>query len=185
MNLEPKVIVAVLLMTGAVVWGQQPPAGGPGPVPQRPSGSPGGDLMAENFFPPELVMQHQKAIELKNDQQSAIKVETQKRMARFTDLQWEQQAEMETLASLVKQEPVDEQQALGALDKLMNTENEIKRSHLELLIKVKNILTPEQQGKLRELRKTAYPYPSGALTGLGPSVPPQAPPQPSSDSSRR
>ncbi len=175
MNLIPHV-AATLILASAYVWAQQPPAGGPPMQPQRPDG-PHGDMMAENFFPPELIMQHQKALGLKEDQQTAIRSEMQKMLSRFTDLQWQQSAENETMASLLKQDHPDEKQVLQQLDKLLKIEDEIKRLHVGLRVKIKNVLTPDQQEQLRELKRQGRPRMPGP--GGGPVPHPANPPAPS------
>ncbi len=71
---------------------------------------------------------------------------------KFTELQWKLQDEMEKLVVLVKQPHVDEQQVLAQLEKLLAAEREVKREQVTLLVRIKNKLTPEQQGKLAELR---------------------------------
>lgn len=110
------------------------------------------DPLGENLFPPELVMQHQQALELTEEQRNLIRGEIQNAQARFTEVQWQLQNEMETMASLVKQGRIDEQRTLSQLDKIVGLEREIKRTQLALLIRVKNSLTPEQQAKLQTLR---------------------------------
>jgi Spy/CpxP family protein refolding chaperone len=97
-------------------------------------------------------MQHQQAIELNDEQRNFIKGEIHNAQVRFTELQWQLQNEMETMASLVKQGRVDEQRTLTQLDKIVGLEREIKRTQLALLIRVKNTLTPEQQAKLQAMR---------------------------------
>ena len=111
------------------------------------------DPLGENLFPPELVMQHQQALELTEEQRNLIRGEIQNAQARFTEVQWQLQNEMETMASLVKQGRIDEQRTLSQLDKIVGLEREIKRTQLALLIRVKNSLTPEQQAKLQTLRR--------------------------------
>ena len=116
-------------------------------------------LLEKNFFAPELIMQHQNAIGLSADQRTSIREEMQKMMAQFTDLQWQESAETEALTSLVSQERPDEKQVLAQLDKLLNIENQIKRLHTGLLVRIKNLLTSEQQAKLQELTRNAGPRP--------------------------
>ena len=112
--------------------------------------------MGQSFFAPELVMQHQEAIGLNVEQKDYFKAEIRQAQLKFTELQWKLQDEMEKLVSLVKQTRVDEQQALGQLEKVLAAEREIKKEQVTLLVRIKNKLTPEQQGKLAELRgKTA------------------------------
>ncbi len=128
--------VLLLFICRATAWAQQPPA----------------DPFGENLFPPELVMQHQQAIGLTEEQRNFIKAEIQKAQTRFTELQWQLQNEVETMVSLVKEQRADEQQVLDQLDRILNLEREIKRTHFTLIVRIKNRLTPEQQARLREIK---------------------------------
>lgn len=109
------------------------------------------DPFAGNLFPVELIMQHQQALALSEEQKNFIKAELRKTQARLTELQWDVQDGMEKLTTLMKQDEVDEAQALTQLDKVLGVEREIKRTHIGLLIRLKNKLTPEQQTRLREI----------------------------------
>ena len=176
------VAAAALVVAAATAWAQpQPPQAGDGPSqsprpPQgaqgmnaRPAGPAPGDRMEQNFFPPELVMRNQKALALTPDQQSSIRSEMQKMIARFTDLQWQLSAEEETMESLVKADRPDEKQILAQLDKVLTIENDIKRSQLTALVRIKNLLTAEQQAKLTELKKRAESWMQGQ-GGRGPGA---------------
>ncbi len=99
---------AVLLAAGTALAQQPPQAPGPDPV-------------GENLFPPELIMSHQEAISLAPEQKSYIRDEIRKAQLRFTDLQWQLQDSMETLGSLLRQNPADEQAVLAQLDKVLDT----------------------------------------------------------------
>ena len=57
------------------------------------------------------------------------------------------------MVELVKQGRPDESKTLAQQDKILNLEREIKRAQITLLIRIKNSLTPEQQSKLREIKK--------------------------------
>src|SRR3989442_158745 len=113
------------------------------------------DPIGQSFFAPELVIQNQEAIGLSAEQKDYFKTEIRQAQLKFTELQWKLQDEMEKLVVLVKQPHVDEQQVLAQLEKLLAAEREVKREQLTLLVRIKNKLTPEQQGKLAELRKPA------------------------------
>ena len=115
------------------------------------------DPIGDNFIPPELIMQHQQEIGLSPDQRSFIHAELQKAQARFSELQWQLSSELETMASLVKQDRVDEAQTLAQLDKVLNLEREIKRTHVTLIIRIKNKLSAEQQARLQELKRKPGP----------------------------
>jgi len=113
------------------------------------------DPIGQSFFAPELVIQHQEAIGLSAEQKDYFKTEIRQAQQKFTELQWKLQDEMEKLVALVKQPRVDEQQVLAQLEKLLAAEREVKREQVTLLVRIKNKLTPEQQGKLSELRSKA------------------------------
>ena len=110
------------------------------------------DPIGQSFFAPELVIQHQEAIGLSAEQKEYLKTEIRQAQLKFTELQWKLQDEMEKLLALVKQPRVDEQQILAQLERLLAAEREIKREQVTLLVRIKNKLMPEQQGKLSELR---------------------------------
>jgi len=131
-------ILCGALLLAAGVRGQQP--------------HPESDPVGENLFPPELIMQNQKAIGLDEAQKSYIRTEITKTQGRFSDLQWQLQDAMESLGGLLKQDVADEQQVLAQLDKVLNLEREIKRTQLTLMVRIKNKLSGEQQARLRELR---------------------------------
>ncbi len=123
-----------------------------GPHAPRPQN----DLLAEHVFPPELVMQHQREIALTDEQKAFLRGEIQRVTLRFTELQWQMQDAMEGLVSTLKGGSVNEQQALSQLDRILDTEREIKHLHLGLAIRIKNKLTSEQQSKLQAFKQTAH-----------------------------
>lgn len=131
-------ICASLLLAAGTAPSQQP--------------RPGSDPVGENLFPPELIMQNQKAIGLEEAQKSYIVSEMSRVQGRFFELQWQLQEAMENLATLLKRDTADEQQVLGQLDKVLNVEREIKRTQITLMVRIKNKLTSAQQVRLRELR---------------------------------
>jgi Spy/CpxP family protein refolding chaperone len=189
------ILVALILCSATAIAQQaQPPSGPPmgGPMNPPPGmGMPphGGPQnprkMDQDFFPPEMVMRNQKAINLTDDQQKSIKSEMQKSMSRFTELQWEQSAEEEKMQELVKADRPDEKKVLAQLDKLLDIENQMKRLHLTTMIRIKNILAPEQQQKLREMKRPQHGPKQGPPRGEQGRSPedeqPQPPPPPPSD----
>lgn len=114
--------------------------------------APGADPIAETLFPPDLVMAHQKAIGLDDAQKNALRAEVLKAQTKFTELQWQLQDHMESLVGLLKQHPAGEAKVLDQLEKVLGSEREIKRTQISLMVRIKNLLTPEQQARLRQLR---------------------------------
>ena len=118
---------------------------------QAPQGA--DDPIAQNLFPPELVMKYRQDINLSEGQSKAIKEAIQKAQAKFLDMQWDMQSETEKLVQLLKARPVDESAVLAQVDQVLNREREIKKAQISLLVRIKNQLTEAQQNKLMELRR--------------------------------
>ena len=133
--------------------GQPPPPGQPQP-PEPPD-----DPIAQNLFPPEMVMQHREEIGLTDEQHTAIRQELRKASTKFNELQWQMQDEMEAMEKLTKASTVDEQKVLAQLDKILNIERELKRTQLMVSVRIKNKLTQEQQTKLQELHHNMHQPP--------------------------
>ena len=110
------------------------------------------DPIFQTLFPPELIMQHRRAIGLDDEQRDAISRLISDLQGRVLSLQWELLDDVEELSSITGRTRVDLDRALDQMDRVLDTEKEIKQAHLEMLVRMKNILTPEQQRSLEELR---------------------------------
>ena len=182
-----KLMGIAVLVVACGAWGvaQQPrPAPGPPQTPddqQRPPRPPD-DPLADSIFPPEMIMQHQRELALTDEQKTFMRGEIQRTTTRFNELQWQLQDQMEALHDTVKSNSVNEQLALSQLDKVLESEREIKRLHMEMAIRIKNKLTPEQQMKLQVMRQNMRPRDGGLGPGRpgglgpdGPGIPGPAP----------
>jgi Spy/CpxP family protein refolding chaperone len=132
------------------------------------------DPLGDVMFPPEMIMGHTRELGVTDEQKTFMRGEIQKTTTRFLELQWQLQDAMEALHQTMKGNAVDEQQALSQLEKVLDTERQIKRLHFTLGIRLKNQLTPDQQEKLRGMRMA--PRPGGHPGPDGP--PPDAAPRP-------
>jgi len=128
-------------------------AQGSPPGQRNPGPGPGGpDDFGRNFFPPELVMQHQSEIGLQDGQRAALTSAVQQAQGKFMDLQWKLSAEGEKMGRLLQPAQVDETQVLEEVDRILVLEREMKRGQISLMVRVKNTLTAAQQAKLMEIR---------------------------------
>jgi Spy/CpxP family protein refolding chaperone len=132
--------------------GHPPNAPGADNLPNRPPHPPDPDPLAHLMFPPDMIMNHARQLNLTDEQKAFMRSEIQKTMASFQDLQWKLQDQMELLQETMKSTSVNEQQALAQLDKVLDLEREIKRLHIGLAVRLKNRLTPEQQDQLHKMR---------------------------------
>lgn len=128
-------------------------AAGPaaGQDPEEPAGT---GSFEEVLYPPELIMEHGRAIALTDRQRDEISEQIADLQGRVVRLQWELADRMTELTSTVRRPRVDLDLALDQLEATLETEKAIKLVHLEALIRIKNVLTPEQQARLDRLRAT-------------------------------
>jgi len=146
-------ITIILASCGFISAQQQPPPEGPSQQMQPRMPPPPPDL-ADAMFPPEMIMQHARELNLTAEQKAFMRDEIQKTTTRFNDLQWQLQDAMEALHETMKGNQVNEQQALAQLNKVLDAEREIKTLHMGMAIRIKNKLTPDQQMKLQAMRNT-------------------------------
>lgn len=133
-------VVASILLSAAGAVAESPPA-----PPQDP--------LAPYVFPPDLVMRYASEIGLDERQRAAVKDAVVKMQGHVLEVQWDVQAESEKMSRLLQASPVDETALLAQADKVMGLEREVKRAHLSLLVRIKNLLTDAQRAKLTELRR--------------------------------
>lgn len=107
----------------------------------------------KDLIPPDLVLRNQVAAGITTEQILSIKKLLQETQSVIIDKQADLQRSAEILARTVQAHPVDEAAALAAAEQVMTLETAVKKAHLSLLIRVKNLLTDSQVEKLTELRK--------------------------------
>ena len=168
--LRMAVVIAFACAVPVAMAQQPPPAEGPQPPQpqgdrQQPPPPPG--PLDDSIFPPEMIMQHQRELALTDDQKTFMRGEIQRTTTRFNELQWQLQDQMEALHETVKSSSINEQLALSQLDKVLESEREIKRLHMEMAIRIKNKLTADQQMKLQTMRQNMKPRGDGPGTGPG------------------
>ena len=113
------------------------------------------DPFAAVLFPPELIMQHARAIRLNDEQRSAITKLIEQLQGRVIGLQWELVEQVQALKETLNHTRVDQDRAIDQLNRVLDTEKSIKKAHLEMLLRIKNVLRAEQQRELARLRDNA------------------------------
>lgn len=134
----PTLLLALLLAAG----GAPPAAAADDPPP-----------FADLLFAPEVIIQHQTAIGLSAEQRQRLIAEVTAAQADFLPLQVELAGRAEELTRLLAAPRVDEAAALAVAGEVMELESRVKRRHLELAIRIKNLLDERQQERLAELRQ--------------------------------
>lgn len=105
-----------------------------------------------HLFPPELVMRNQHEVGLTAAQREVITAAIRETQGNVLEIQWAMQDEARKLGELFAAEQIDLEQALAQVSKVLDLEEQVKKAHLGLLIRIRNELTPEQRRRLDELR---------------------------------
>lgn len=106
-----------------------------------------------DFFPPELVLVHQEAINLSNGQREEIMDAIHEMQEASPGLQGEVQEAARDLSKLLKAERPDVEAALAQFDELQASEAKVKRRQFELMLRIKTVLNGEQQKELNLLKQ--------------------------------
>jgi Spy/CpxP family protein refolding chaperone len=105
------------------------------------------------LYPPKLVMDHQGELGIEEAQSATILDGLRTTQSELVEVDWQLRGEKEKLASVLSSAHVDEKEATSVAERVMRLENQIKAAHLEMLIRVKNVLTEAQQSQLDEIRQ--------------------------------
>lgn len=155
------ILVAVFLVAASAASAQGGPrAGGTGTGTGMLGGSAWGGAglngrgarFERNLFPPELVLRNQIEIGLTDEQTAQIKKLLTESHGRMIDAQVDLQRAVERLNTTLENPRIDEGAAIAAAEQTMAIEMKVKKEHLGLLVRVKNILTEEQQRELAAKR---------------------------------
>lgn len=145
-------VVRPLLLAAICVFsswlGAEPAAAQAAPKPEA-------DPFATVLFPPELIMQHARAIRLSDEQRGTITSHIEQLQSRVVRMQWQLTEQVQALRGTLARPRVDQDRAIDQLNRVLDTEQDIKKAHLEMLIRIKNVLRPEQQSELARLRDAA------------------------------
>ncbi len=110
------------------------------------------DRFEKAFFDPQLVLQKAKDIGLTSQQRTAILDVIKKAQVELVPLQLDMAEPAMELVDLIEELKIDEAGALAKADKMLKIENEVKKVQMSLLIRIKNLLTKDQQNQLRTIR---------------------------------
>jgi Spy/CpxP family protein refolding chaperone len=114
--------------------------------------SPSPTDFSQHLYPPELIMQNQGRLRITESQREAILQEIYKVQATAAQVQWRVSDESEKLNQLLERENVQESEVLAQADRMMTWEIAVKRAQLTMLIRIRNLLTPEQRATLQDIR---------------------------------
>ena len=109
------------------------------------------DWIRGKLFPPDVILKHQQKLKLTDKQRDAIGAELKRVQAQAAESDWQIMSEASDLQQLVDQHPVNTKAVLERVDRVFVAENRKKRLFVEMLVNIKNLLTPEQVDYLRSV----------------------------------
>jgi Spy/CpxP family protein refolding chaperone len=122
---------------------------------------------------PELVQK----LHISDDQVQKIDKIAQDHQIQEIDLRADLEKQNAILRSEMETDPPNEAQVFAQIDKVTQARANLEKSHVELLLAVRHVLTTEQAQKLRELQPHAGPPPNGfGPPEGGPGGPPEGGP---------
>jgi Spy/CpxP family protein refolding chaperone len=121
---------------------------------QAQTPKPGDDPLARLLFDPQLVLKHAQELGLQPAQRTVIVTAIKEAQGDLLDLQLQMAERHGELVKAMEATHVDEAAALAQADKVLGLERDMKRKQLQLLVRIKNALTREQQDRLQEWKKT-------------------------------
>ena len=131
------IVVATLLAAAPPVLAQNP----------KPD-----DAFAQALFDPQLVLRHAQTTGLTAAQRRTILDDLKTTQVALGPLQANMTEPALDLIELLNQSRIDESRVAAKMDQVLKIENEVKKQQASLLVRIKNVLTPDQQARLRELR---------------------------------
>lgn len=103
------------------------------------------------LFGPELILKHQSRLKLTEKQRDLIGAELKRVQAQAAESDWTLLTEASALQERIDQHPVDAKAVLTGVDRVFEAENRKKRLFMEMLVNIKNALTPEQVAYLKSV----------------------------------
>lgn len=104
------------------------------------------------LLPLELIMKHRSEIGLSKSQRQQIRELVVGMQQAVAGKRWEMQSAYFELMEVLDEPQIDEDTAIALAEQAVDTENEIKLEQMRLLIRLRNLLTPDQVALLQQRR---------------------------------
>ena len=148
------IVIMSALLAVSPLHAQPPTPTGDGPPTSGAPSTPPRNVLSEHLilFAPELVLQNIEKLDLNDSQVQAIEANIDATKEQVSDTQETLKTEMTTLDQLLQTESGDEATILAQLDKVLQTEQQIKSLQFSMLVRIRGQLTEAQRGSLEEIR---------------------------------
>lgn len=111
------------------------------------------DPVEKALVDPDLIMVHRDQIGMSDAQIETIHALFEKASPYFEEREEKLREMSIQLGKTLEADPIEEAKVLEQLDKMMDTERQIRRKHMQVMIQLKKQLTPAQLAAARKVQK--------------------------------
>lgn len=105
---------------------------------------PKGDVFKGKLFAPNVILEQRDALNLSKEQFTQIRSVVVEIQASVAEHEWDMREAYQAVMSELDQVPIDEATVLKHVSAALASENQVKKEQVAMLIKLKNLLTPDQ-----------------------------------------
>jgi len=102
------------------------------------------DVFKGKLFPPNVILEHQEALQLSKEQFTKIRAAVVEVQAGVAEHEWDMREAYQALMQELDKAPIDEVRVLEQATVALKAENQVKKKQMAMLVRLKNLLTSEQ-----------------------------------------
>jgi len=102
------------------------------------------DVFKGKLFPPNVILEHKAELDLSKEQFTAIRAAVVEVQSGVAEHEWDIAEAYQALMLELDKSPIDTDRVLEYVDAALLAENEVKKKQVNMLIRLKNLLTAEQ-----------------------------------------
>jgi len=102
------------------------------------------DVFKGKLFPPNVILEHQEALQLSKEQFTKIRAAVVEVQAGVAEHEWDMREAYQALMQELDKAPIDEVRVLEQATVALKAENQVKKKQMAMLVRLKNLLTTEQ-----------------------------------------
>ena len=110
-----------------------------------------GDPFKGKLFPPNVILENQAALDLSKEQFTKIRAAVVYVQANVAEHEWDMREAYMNIMAELDRTPIDEDGVLEHIEAALSAENQVKKKQVAMLVRLKNLLTPEQVDYLESL----------------------------------
>lgn len=109
-----------------------------------------GDPFGGRLFAPNIVLEHQDELELSDAQRRQIRELVITTQTNINESEWDVREAYREVLRALDEPTINEAAVTDLIEIVLENENKVKTARMMMLIRLRNLLTPEQVGILRE-----------------------------------